>query len=115
METMEDNIEIVREALPQGELLAQLAEECSELAQAALKLRRAVTPVASPTPVEEHDARYDVEEEAADVMVCLKALGMLDDVLFLDEEGSLCKWMEAKANRWSRRLELSDRHLRGED
>ena len=34
------DIDVIREILPQEELLAQLAEEASELAHAALKLRR---------------------------------------------------------------------------
>lgn len=41
--------------LPEEELLAQLAEECSEAAKAALKLRRARDGV-NPTPVSEEKA-----------------------------------------------------------
>lgn len=41
--------------LPEEELLAQLAEECSEAAKAALKLRRARDGV-NPTPVSEEEA-----------------------------------------------------------
>lgn len=104
METMEDNIEIVREALPQGELLAQLAEECSELTQAALKLRRVVTPGASPTPVDQEEAQYEFEEEIADVLVCLRALGMLENVILPANAAFIRQWMEAKAKRWARRL-----------
>lgn len=40
----------VYDLLPEDELLAQLAEECSEAAKAALKLRR-VRNGANPTPV----------------------------------------------------------------
>lgn len=35
----------ISDILPKEELLCQLAEECTELAQAALKLRRAITGV----------------------------------------------------------------------
>lgn len=35
--------EKIKQHIPQDELLAQLAEECAELSQAALKLRRALT------------------------------------------------------------------------
>ena len=33
------------------ELLCQLAEECSELSKASLKVRRTLVPESSPTPV----------------------------------------------------------------
>ena len=46
---------IVYLSLSREELLAQLAEECSEAAQAALKLRRAGSGE-NPTPVSEEDA-----------------------------------------------------------
>ena len=47
--------------LPEEELLAQLAEECSEAAKAALKLRR-VRNGANPTPVSEEDAFSNLVE-----------------------------------------------------
>ena len=46
---------IIKKKLPLTELLAGLAEECTELAQAALKLRR-VFDKTNPTPVTETDA-----------------------------------------------------------
>lgn len=42
--------EKIKQHIPQDELLAQLAEECAELSQAALKLRRALTGI-NPTSV----------------------------------------------------------------
>lgn len=50
--------------LPEEELLAQLAEECSEAAKAALKLRRARDGV-NPTPVSEEEAFSNLVEELA--------------------------------------------------
>lgn len=47
---------IVYLSLSREELLAQLAEECSEAAQAALKLRRAGSGE-NPTPVSEEDKK----------------------------------------------------------
>lgn len=52
--------------LPEEELLAQLAEECSEAAKAALKLRRARDGV-NPTPVSEEEAFSSFVEELADI------------------------------------------------
>ena len=52
--------------LPEEELLAQLAEECSEAAKAALKLRRARDGV-NPTPVSEEEAFSNFVEELADI------------------------------------------------
>lgn len=68
----------IKQHLPQDELLAQLAEECAELSQAALKLRRALTGI-NPTPVAADEARRNLVEEAADVY---NVLGLL-----LDAEG----------------------------
>lgn len=59
--------------LPQGEILAQLAEECAELAQAALKLRRAIEKK-NPTPIGTGDAANMLEEEFADVLLCVEQL-----------------------------------------
>lgn len=53
------------------EALAALAEEATELAQAALKLRRAMDSV-NPTPVTRIAAEVQLAEEVADVKVCLE-------------------------------------------
>ena len=53
--------EKIKQHIPQDELLAQLAEECAELSQAALKLRRALTGI-NPTPVTVEEARKAVLE-----------------------------------------------------
>lgn len=67
---------IVYLSLSREELLAQLTEECSEAAQAALKLRRAGSGE-NPTPVSEEDAFHKLIEELADVssaqVFCLAA------------------------------------------
>lgn len=95
-----NNIEIVRKHLDEPELLTQLAEEAAELAQAALKLRRVLTGV-NPTPVTEEEARRQVQEELADVEVCMIALGYIraGDMLLRNEISSR-KW-----TRWAARLQ----------
>lgn len=69
----QDAINELRRMLPTEDILCQLAEECSELAQAALKLRRtmSVTNPARKTRAEAFDALI---EETADVLVCLRTL-----------------------------------------
>lgn len=94
------SIDTIREHLGQAELLAQLAEEASELAKAALKLRRVYTGV-NPTPVTGKEAFQNLLEEMADVSVCIH-------VLDFDRGENLCKVqqiMRAKVARWAARLE----------
>ena len=63
--------------LNEEESLACIAEEASELAQAALKLRRALfCSKTNPTPVSIEEARKKIVEEFADVFV---AYAMYDD------------------------------------
>ena len=53
----------------------QLAEECAELGQAALKMAR-VLRKENPTPVTEDEASAMVLEEAADVWNCMNEVGI---------------------------------------
>lgn len=84
--------------LPETEILAQLAEEAAELAQVALKLRRAIDK-RNPTPVSDWRARSNLYEEYGDVLNCM-------DQLITEY------WMEhveivrrEKMRRWVERLE----------
>ena len=84
--------------IPQDELLAQLAEECAELSQAALKLRRALTGI-NPTPVTVEEARKNLVEEAADVY---NVLGLLLDT---EDNAEIYSIIRRKKARWLNRLE----------
>lgn len=95
---MEDNIKRVQELLDRPELLCQLAEECTELGKAALKLRRTMTGT-NPTPLTEEEAWRNFTEEVSDVMGCLKALKIPTDDEMVREI------QEYKFKRWVRRLE----------
>lgn len=98
----------IKALVPRGEILAQLAEECAELGQAALKLRRALTGD-NPTPVSADDAEDHLWEEVADVILCVNLLGewpVIDGVGSAIEEQ-----MDKKEARWARRL----RAVYGED
>lgn len=53
--------------------LEQLAEECTELAQAALKMARLIRKE-NPTPITYNEAKTSLTEEIADVRLCIKAI-----------------------------------------
>lgn len=90
--------EKIKQHLPQDELLAQLAEECAELSQAALKLQRALTGI-NPTPVTADEARKNLVEETADVY---NVLGLLLDAV---ENAEIYDIIRRKKARWVKRLE----------
>ena len=85
----------VRKAVTFEELLAGLAEECGELTQAALKLRR-VYVSNNPTPVSENEANERLHEEIADVLLYVRMLDVnrvyIEDIITKKEE------------RWKKRL-----------
>lgn len=86
------------EETPEATRLVQLAEEASELAHAALKLARILMDV-SPTPVSEQDARRNLREEVADVIVCEKALGISES------DPDIASMRRKKLWRWQQRLD----------
>lgn len=90
--------EKIKQHIPQDELLAQLVEECAELSQAALKLRRALTGI-NPTPVTADEARKNLVEEAADVY---NVLGLLLDTV---DNAEIYSIIRRKKERWLKRLE----------
>ena len=97
-----NTLKLMFEYLPQEEQLAQLAEECTELGKAALKLRR-VLDGRNPTPVTRTEAFHNLVEEIADVTLCLEVLGMnTAEVLY-----NCGKLWEEKSARWKKRLQES--------
>lgn len=89
------------------ELLCGLAEEASELSQAALKLRRAIDKK-NPMPKTYTECCKNINEEIADCELILELLGFRDpDMLQIQNE--IKKQKEA---RWINRLEMSK--LKGE-
>lgn len=98
----------VIEYISQEEILAQMAEEATEFAQAALKLRRALSGK-NPTPKSIPECWESLEEEYGDLMNCIDAL-MLEDAQNYHAFMSKCgKKAESKMNRWKERLEKSRR------
>jgi len=90
--------EIIK-AIGEPAILEQLAEECAELAQAALKLSRAMRGE-NPTPVGSDEARYALVEEMADVQLCIDM--MIQDIGCEKEMQMIRK---AKYDRCKRRIE----------
>lgn len=95
---MTDRDKKIMEYMGEPEMLSQLAEECCELGQAALKLRR-VLDKKNPTPVTEEEARANLVEEAADVY---NALGFL---LNVEDHINAYNIIQRKKDRWLGRLE----------
>lgn len=98
----------VSDILSKTEILAQLAEEASELAQAALKLRRALDGT-NPTPKSVAECEANLMEEFADIS---NAVDALCDAWFGDDLDSECEFWNAKYEieaakykRWLSRLE----------
>ena len=91
--------DIIVEKVGVEEVLAQLAEEASELSQAALKLRRKLTDK-NPTPTRIEICSDNFTEEIADVMLCLNILGWLTTY----KRGKIEEIKEYKLNRWLERL-----------
>lgn len=98
------NLEYIAANLSDEDILCQIAEEASELAQAALKLRRVITGT-NPTPVPLLDAAYSVIEEYADIVgamdVWSKKLVFVDNYNFDD---AVADMITAKYERWAQRI-----------
>lgn len=95
---MENAIKYISKKLGKEEVLTQLAEEASEVVQAALKLRRAMNGI-NPTPIDEKTAWENVKEKLADIQVCQM-------VLFESDTGDdgIYDIADKKLVRWEHRL-----------
>lgn len=96
---MADYIDFIRANLSKRAILEQLAEEASELAQAALKMIRA-SGHENPTPVTPEEAYRNIIEECADVSTCLVALGYNT----AKERLLISQTMHEKQQRWVERI-----------
>lgn len=95
-----DIIGEIKEQIDTYNRLTQLAEEAAELAQAALKYRRAIQTTLgdeniSPTPKTTEEAYYGLAEECSDVMLAVLATSryLISNEIMLN-----------KAKRWLDRL-----------
>ena len=92
-----NNIEYIRSQLSNPELLTGLAEEATELAHAALKLRRVIDGT-NHTPVTYDEAYANLKEEIGDVLLCLEVFGISTST------EAYRPGMDAKLKRWVYRL-----------
>ena len=88
------------EDLPLRTRLIQLAEESAELAQAALKLVRAIE---GDTPVDETQAHDHLLEEIGDVKLCA------DIITSVDDDKAIRAIYANKYRRWKGRLNNGER------
>ena len=96
-------IEFIQKNVPLEKQWAQLAEEATELAHAALKVCRTLDD-SNPTPVTYAQALLDVHEEIADVRLAVMVLN-LDNVA---DNVVHTKIMAEKLRRWVKRLECRE-------
>ena len=99
MTESKNNIVYITDSLSEEAIACQLAEECAELAQAALKLCRAVSGE-NPTPVRKDAAINKITEEYADVELAFNILSRKIGIRF----GDVLKVYDEKTERWALRL-----------
>lgn len=95
-----EKYQYIIDCLPTEELLAQLAEEASELSQAALKLRR-IYDGTNPARVPKKEALKNILEEIADVSLVINMLGYNSS----RNEVTCREIMAAKVDRWADALD----------
>ena len=88
----------VLEMIGTAALLEQLAEESAELAQAALKIARKIRNE-NPMPKSHADCVANLQEEIADVELCISVLPAA-----LHDPAEVGRTMAAKHRRWNERL-----------
>ena len=102
-------IDFISETLSERELLEQLAEESSELSQAALKLIRAAKYNDNPTPTKEKEAIENLVEEYGDVLAVWKVIKeSISKVDMEENRQAMYRKPEKKLRRWSERLGLKE-------
>lgn len=102
-----ETIDDINSVLPYRDRLEVLAEEASELTQAALKVIRAGNMSENPTPMSYDLARESLDEEIVDVLVALSALGFDCGIFNVESYKGVdgFKMMrEAKVKRWCKRI-----------
>ena len=96
------DLEYIAENLSDEDILCQIAEEAAELAQAALKLRRAITQT-NPTPVTAEKAADNLIEEYGDTVGACVAYFMKHDLIDRKYVDGL-EHSNTKYSRWAQRI-----------
>lgn len=103
-----NDYEFIASRLTEEALLCQIAEEAAELAQAALKMRRALVQD-SPTPIASNEARARMLEEIADTKLSVEVWMSRHSVIGTD---IIIRHIEStesdKINRWVDRLKAAE-------
>lgn len=76
--------------------LEQLAEECCELGQAALKLARLIRGE-NPTPALADDVARNLAEEVEDVLVVMYVLDLIGECPDIEQSPKLRRWLDRLA------------------
>ena len=98
----------IAENLTDEDILCQIAEEAGDLAQAALKMRRAITGT-SPTPVTIEKAVDDLFEEYDDIIIAFSAYLVKHNVI--DRKGvAALEQSNTKYSRWAQRIKEGKKH-----
>lgn len=92
----------IYEAMGAPAMMNQIAEECCELGQAALKYRRTLEND-SPTPIGQKAAWAHLLEEVSNIMLCINELPVKDD-----DAKIVIRQMVLKKARWKKRLGIED-------
>lgn len=106
-----EKVDYINTQLDVKDLLLALAEEASEVSQAALKLHRALDGK-NPTPVSPSEAKLRLAEEMGDVMLCWNVMAQhgrdKDDIP--SWENNLSELQNQKLDRWVKRLKEAEGH-----
>ena len=95
-----DDMEFLRRVVPKKDAMVLLAEECGELAQAAIKYYR-MDSESIPTPLSEDEIHDMLKEELTDILVTAAVAGVKQDGNLYDE----------KVSRWVRRINEEMREM----
>lgn len=91
---MNEHKQVILEKLDRRILYEQLAEECSELAQASLKCIRAEQLSNNVTPTPVYEAHANLFDEIVDVLIVLNCLGIKASTSDINNSPKWKRWAE---------------------
>lgn len=107
--TNREKVDYINRRLDMDDLLLAFAEEASEAAQAALKLRRTLYGK-NPTPVTPKDALAHFDEEMNDALLCWTVLNQRGrEADIISWAGDPTPLQNQKLDRWVKRLQEAEK------
>ena len=100
----QNDVNFIRENVPELDRIDQLMEECSELLVECSKRKRALQGT-NPTTVTAEKAWEGIKEESQDVLNVMCTLGLFQ---FLNPEEGSTNRMKEKMARWADRVKLGE-------